>query len=404
MIDIETYDYEEDIDLPKLSDYDGIRKFQDYEFTQCVVYELAIRNPRYKGEVDYVMDFYSKYKKEIDYAIQTKTSDIPREKMKHYGKLIEIQRYISNIETIPFDVFDTKISYKDIKAYGEDFYQLLDNILKYNEKKYGKKKHNQTKLIDKVDIYMQDDFQVTTTLHTINQSIFRISQKNTSDSKESLQILKKYIDHETSHIIRQRLDSKKVLISTIKVQNNFKRPQLTINDHRTKRVMAEIDLSLPEEEIISYIKHLKKTLKDNGETIIPMELLGDLFYPQNEICLSNEKELSKDTKVSLFAKRLFQYDYINTCIKNNKANNSFYENQISKIKNEDDFFLDKTQRIKEAQAHYLENKEITSISKLMRKKEVLKKLDTTFSTLKLHYYAIRGLIIEEQYKRLLSDI
>ena len=153
MIDIGTYDYEEDIDLPKRSDYitpdkdtpdedilyeDKIDTFQDYELTQCIVYELAIRNPRYKEEVDYVMEFYTQFKNEIDIAIIYFSKPIkgfispdPKLHTRHPSriKFSELKKLISNIEVIPFNLEKNTLEYREPKIFEEKFYKLLDFIM-----------------------------------------------------------------------------------------------------------------------------------------------------------------------------------------------------------------------------------------------------------------------------------
>ena len=110
--------------------------------------------------------------------------------------------------------------------------------------------------------------------------------------------------------------------------------------------MVEIDLSRPKKEINAYIEHLQSSLRDNSDIITPMELLESLYEPGDVLLIDNEKKHTV-SKARIFAEKLFVYDYITATIKNNKANNSFYEKQIRKIQdeNEDDFYLNKTERI-----------------------------------------------------------
>ena len=138
MIDIGTYDYSEDIDLPKWSDYAEIETFQDYELTQCIVYELAIRNPRYKEEVDFVMEFYTQFKEEIDISIVHLSkprkgfiTPDPKLSTKHpyHGRFSELKKLILNIEVIPFNLEENTLAYRDPKIFGEKFYKLLDFIM-----------------------------------------------------------------------------------------------------------------------------------------------------------------------------------------------------------------------------------------------------------------------------------
>lgn len=415
MIDIDLYDYTDDVDLPKRSDYAEIETFQDYELTQCIVYELAIRNPRYKEEIDYVNEFYSTYQNEIDFSIKNRGKAIAKEKRKNHSKFLELKRLITNIEVIPFNFNDYTLEYKDVKKFGEKFYTLLDLIMENQPKKdnSGTILKNKKKLIDKTDIHEEEGFWVETKIESVGHPVFYIPVETDNKStirsaknpKGFFEIAKKYNEDTTSGTVSKRLKRRDVLISKMRIHEKFKRPKLRLNSNTTKHVLADIDLSRPEKEIYAYIKHLKEALRDNSELITPMELLAFLFEPEDEVCIDNEKKL-KAPKASMFAERLFVYDYITTKIKNNAANNSFYEKQIRKIQDEseDSFYLDKTESIQDAKAHYLDNKAITAASTLMKEPTILKAIGAKSDTVRDHYNRINSLIIDERYKGLLSDI
>ena len=421
MIDIGLYDYAEDIDLPKRSDYNEIKTFQDYELTQCIVYELAIRNTRYKEEVDYVMEFYSKYKKEIDSPakihslIKIQGTETLKSIGGHHPKFKELKRMIANIEVIPFNPENNVLEYKDVKRFGENFYELLDFIIKSQLKK----DHNPTmkdkkKIVDKIDILKEEGFWIETKIESVIYPLFMIIEpshepETDTDPIPSLEnfflTAKTYNEDIASNNVARRLRRMNVLSSKIRIHEKFKRPKLKLDNGTTKHVIAEIDLSRPKKEIYAYIRHIKEVLMDNSELITPMELLASLLESEDEVLIDNEKK-HQASNASMFAKRLFVYDYITTKIKNNEANNSFYEKQIRKIQDEseNDFCLNKTERIQEAKAHFSENKAITTVIPLMKQEESLEYLDETFSTVKGHYDRINELLIDERYKRLLSDI
>jgi len=60
------YNNEEDYDayLPKRSDaiYQEIESFEEYELTQCVAYEMAVRNKNNLKAIEEVVEFYNQYK------------------------------------------------------------------------------------------------------------------------------------------------------------------------------------------------------------------------------------------------------------------------------------------------------------------------------------------------------
>lgn len=138
-------------DLPVKRAYKSIREFQPYELTQCITYELAIRDPKYIKKVDITLEAYHKDKEFIDfyienqnikklnqklndrlYQIENKTYTIKEFHSKgtaRYGKILLL---IKKIETIPFHSTDSFIERKEINIYGEEIYSLLDKIMKYS--------------------------------------------------------------------------------------------------------------------------------------------------------------------------------------------------------------------------------------------------------------------------------
>ena len=49
--------------------YVEVEAFEDYELTQCIVYEMAARDWHYKDMADGVVNYYNHYKKVIDYYL-----------------------------------------------------------------------------------------------------------------------------------------------------------------------------------------------------------------------------------------------------------------------------------------------------------------------------------------------
>jgi len=55
---------------PKRSDpiYKEIESFENYELTQCVAYEMAIRSPNELATIEAIQDYYQEHKTEIQEA------------------------------------------------------------------------------------------------------------------------------------------------------------------------------------------------------------------------------------------------------------------------------------------------------------------------------------------------
>ncbi len=429
MIDIGTYNYEEDIDLPKLSDYDEIRTFQDYEFTQCVVYELAIRNPRYKEEVYYVMEFYKQFKKEIDIAIIYFSKPIkgfispdPKLHTRHPSriKFSELKKLISNIEVIPFNLEKNTLEYRDPNIFEEKFYELLDFIME--------NKPSQSinlppfmlndKPIDIVDIYEGDGFVVETKIQSKGTIDFELpkdkpyealhSIMSSTTDKDFYDFVKKDNNVITPIKVAERLRRDDILISHVQVYEKFKRPKLKLNSSTSKNIIVEIDLSRPKKEIDAYIEHLQNSLINNSDIVTPMELLASLFEPEDETLSTNEKN-NADSQVDKFAEKLFIYDFIEEVMRKSQEHNDYikeqFEYECEDIRSMNKYTRDMTKVTKEAEKEYAENK-VKSSAKAYHEDEKLRKYlkISKKSTIKNSHKAIIKLMQGERYKDLNSTI
>ena len=202
--------------LPQRNDliYKEIEEFQDYELTNCVAYEMAIRNEI----LIKILDDYLDTKDELIFGEDEKEYKL----LNDYGfNSLSLSCYkISNFLSFNINYNSGMIS----ANYSEDI--LLD-----------KNKNNNIYLVDNV---------------LINTS-YENNQNNEINIIENININKNYIPS---------------------IHFGYARPLLKFK--KNKIFNTEINLNLPKEELIAYISKIKDDFdKDNSIIKSSLELLGE---------------------------------------------------------------------------------------------------------------------------------
>ncbi|MDD3007963.1 MAG: hypothetical protein RBR70_11485 [Arcobacter sp.] len=233
--------------LPQRDDliYKEIEEFQDYELTNCIAYEMALRNEN----INKLVNKYLKKRIVISY-LEEKNDEIKL--LRNYGFSLEtmLMTEILNILKKDFKLFSGLIN--RMGTYPSD---ILIN------KKYK------------------------------NLSIY---------FEKGNFILESY---DNKNIIVEEIDKKNInkdFISSLRF--NFRRPKLQFE--KNKIVKIELNLNLPKEELIVYISKIKDEYdKDNSIIKTPLELLGETLEK------SDNKKTPKKPKASVYADWFYIYDY-----------------------------------------------------------------------------------------------
>jgi hypothetical protein len=183
--------------LPNRNDkiYKEIESFKDYEFTNCVAFEMAIRNEIVLNTLDYLLHYYD---------------------------------YYENLEYIPFRACtdeDTEIDSKKIFKYR--YRKKLDSLVNSYYIDFDSVKLYLNMLVNKID----------------NTKLKRIT------NIKSYKILTLMTIETESNI---HLDN----ISINKAFNKFSRPNLIVPQDK-KKPLPDINFNLPKKELLKYIKILK---------------------------------------------------------------------------------------------------------------------------------------------------
>lgn len=233
--------------LPQRDDliYKEIEEFQDYELTNCIAYEMAIRNEN----ISALVNKYLKKRFVFSYT-EEKNDDI--ELLKNYGFTLETMLMTKIL----------KILKEDIKVFSG----LVSRNATYPNNILKNKINNNSYVYFEKDSFFSESFDDKNTI------VEKIDEKN--------------ID--------------KNFISSIHF--SFRRPQLKFK--KNKIFNTETNLNLSKEELIAYISKIKDEYdKDNSIIKTPLELLGETLEK------SNNKKTPKKPKASVYADWFYIYDY-----------------------------------------------------------------------------------------------
>ncbi len=304
--------------------YIEIEQFADYELTQCVAYELAIRNPKYKKQVDNVVAFYSDNKDEIhrylnkDYSVDDFDNGIFGVMASSYYTVTEM---IYKIEVIPFEEYmEWATEYEDRDRLGAEIYNIVGLL--------SETFHDHTTVYDRTDsgnLYstdggtlfaekwaIKDGYNIRTSM-TMNEENAVIELE---DDSKNVETLKEFAD-----LIKSECSDLSTLESGIEIIENFKRPKLKIDNRVARNAEVSLDLNRPLDELLAYITHIKQDIDKNKNVLkAPIELFGEELQKADDISrmcteTKNGKEICFDgrkgiTRTQKLADMFFVYDAV----------------------------------------------------------------------------------------------
>ena len=273
--------------LPQRNDlsYKEIEEFKDYELTNCIAYEMAIRNEI----IIEIIDTYLDTKDELIFGEDEEAYKL----LNDYGfDGLSLSCYkISNFPSFNINYNSGMIS----ADYSEEI--LLD-----------KNKNNNIYLVDNI---------------LINASY-------EDDQNKEINII------ENNNINENYIPS---------IHFGYGRPLLKFKKNKIFNI--QINLNLPQDELMSYISKIKDEYnKDNSIIKIPLELLGEILEK------NDNKRTPKKPKASVYADWFYIYDYwkyektqektdkeifVNLQVENDVPYN---EDMIRKIRDKMKYFID----------------------------------------------------------------
>ncbi|MCG3688766.1 hypothetical protein L5F68_01920 [Aliarcobacter butzleri] len=261
--------------LPQRDDliYKEIEEFQDYELTNCVAYEMAIRNKEFKNLLNDVELIRKNYFKVAKMYAETKTAK--------YN--LKTSEDVINIVKDKIDDFmefrKNKIRDKLSEIYKKFGLALFDTT-------------NNSVLDDIKDVHFRTKGSL--------QNMLEFKEENKDGQLEFLSTnynLKLDLPKEVSRKEVSRIEY---------VKNNLmivtSRPK--IDSDKSHIIEMKLNLNLPKEELIAYLSKIKDDFdKDNSIIKTPLELLGETLEK------SDNKKTPKKPKAFVYADWFYIYDY-----------------------------------------------------------------------------------------------
>lgn len=354
--------------------YTNVEKFKRYEHTNCIAYEMAIRN---KENINSIKNFLRKH---ISKSFNKKYADIFCELEMNCSYLEELRKAFINYEQLylkyPWfndlnEFIDKKkkqfIIERDKKLHNE----INERIKKFTDEIKNKKIEIDEELKEIInhekqyEIFKKDDNHIA----FIDAIIFKKQISNFNDEISSIldiddekiyiqETKTKYFHYDTSYKIKN--DSHEILKREIKP--NYERPILIPYFFNNKVARLEINLALPIEDLNDMVEKLKNefTYKNNSM------LSANEFENKKSTLNDNEikKILNNPSKV---ADLLYIYDCLESDMTYQEIKSKLYSYYNKENKNNNKTFDDKTiKTYKETALEYIEKKRYKELISIIK--------------------------------------
>jgi len=358
--------------LPKRSNeiYKEIESFEEYELTQCVAYEMAIRG---EDENFSIIPLWELEKNntfllsDIDLYDVCKLSD----------KVIKFYpTYLKDTETVAYQLFKEKTNkMSDFQCHDEEILKTMFQQAKT---------YWINRFANNLDYFIQN--------FLLNENKEFIPQQLSTWLEDI------FIDK--THLIEIIKNSSKVLhYQPIK----YKRPKIVSN--LTKDVRININLALPLTELMAQITKIKNCYNKYDNILkAPIELLGEELQKATPT-----KNYPKKPKAEKMADMFFVYDYVKARqnkIKELNADEELrYKKELQRISNDKDLSTreKKIQRTS-SKVEHLELLIATTQLDIFKEDELLKQLNVSSGNVEKMYHAIKPYIDDCKYKELITGV
>lgn len=278
------------MNYPEIDDeiYKEIERFKEYEYTNCIAYEMAIRNKEIKKLINQIskipvyeyspyQDEYDKLDKEleeryfIDWCIR-----------KHLEKTFD--NYVEEKYTKYHDC-TMKVKYLSVFE-GKELKEIISDESLINLRSHGEIIHDSYyNNIERYKISFDDILYESKKVHLNSKPLGH-----------------KMIPDGLGGIKEEKEEAKAIIEDRNYLR--FERPRLQIPIESTKEIVLKINLALPVEELVSYLSKIKNDYdKDTLVIKSPLELVGEELDKADEIkskAIPKEKEKRKKAMANAF--------------------------------------------------------------------------------------------------------
>jgi len=368
--------------LPSRSDeiYKEIESFEEYELTQCVAYEMAIRNEDSLKAIDAVIEFYNNNNGDIDCSFDSENAIFMYYLVGEICLALEMIPFVHRIK--PYDYL--ALDYKD-KRINNEFYKIIKKINNNNfvcsnesDESYEQELDKNQNAVMKSNSLSESKivsrnierkgYKISTLLEIDDDTC--VYDENIDDYKE-IATIEDFKSHLSKNV--------ESAISSISITENFKRPKIKIqNETKALNAVLTIDISRPLNELIAHIAHIKKDLEENQDILkAPIELLGEEIQKADNLvcdekgkCFDSRTILSKQQKL---ADMFYIYDALKAGATQRKIQNevfNYYADNKIDTKTMDSKTLKK---YKELATEYIDRKRYEELITGVAKTDIQKK-------------------------------
>ena len=388
---IKLQDISKEINLPRRDDevYKIISSYEPYELTHCISYEIAIRNEEVKTIIEKLKylalinkDFFStelsyKNKPTIEYI------EVMEEKIQELKLNLNKLEIKHNIDFETFNLNEIQSSiYKLIAEYSivleKEYYMIYDRkeitpVGMYNLFKGA----NQSEPDIELNSFMDK---------VISKSISNCNESNYEDNyvlKDGYAVYQGAYKGSNSYDIN-------------KIKPNFIRPMREFN-----QTEISFNMSLPKDEIISYISKIKDDY-DNKNT--SYKTLNQLLYGEDT---RNEEKLEHNQQ-NRYADDFFIYDYYTQSVESHENKLEIIQKKLSqyhgmKVENgrNDYTLIEYDEAIIKMQSNSsTSSSSIDDFIKIFENNNIIHYIDT-FKIIENRFKSLKNAIDNKKYKRLI---
>ena len=300
----------EDSTFPKRTDdrYKIIENFKPYELTHCIVFEMAVRNKDVRNSIQILTMIEDVLK--IKYRIkQDNTSEAP--------SFLDIELDNENVIEVNSEEY-YKLEEKR-RNYEETFKEGVDILKNKYYIHYNQKAVN----IPEIENPFKDKDLSGMSFEDIEKEFLDALRspimKHLSGSIGKFLYGEEYLHYKSDHNIYEGFVTARGIYPETKTFNIS-----SINTYFQRKIFdtnqtnITLNMSLPEEELVAYIKHIKKTLSDENtkELKSPNKLLGRDIQE-----VKKTKHYPKKQTAKKLADMFFVYDYVTARIDEYTTNN-----------------------------------------------------------------------------------
>lgn len=318
------------MNIPKRSDsqYVEVEEFADYELTQCIAYEMAIRDWHYKDLADGAVQYYNQNKESIDlYVSRDESDNYTLEQTKKASEdFYELNSLLSEIDVIKSEygfIVSSKNKYRDYRL-GSEFWDIVDICslaVMPNEDKLDQGKGTLIHQKDMKEIQLtkeiiRDGYSMDIILSTDDDDCYFVDDEGYPEDGGEVRTIKDY----ARFIEENGYFNDFTCTSNIRIEENFKRPLVRVEKHKTIKPEITLNMNRPLDELIAYITHVKKDTEKNNLIKLPIELLGlELTRGDNLVCNEKGDKCFDPRSILIKQQKMADMFYIYDCIKEGYA-------------------------------------------------------------------------------------